>query len=162
MPRMRMLVSGLPRELEIAAEDDVVRQSRFTARERVVPAHAESEPVDRRLELQPVACAAVWVGDRLGDGAPQLHRLGVSLDGDVTLDRQLASAALDRSRYERELGVALGVEEVRRLEVCFEVRILDLDGCDLCRSPEYAVGDAHVEVRERTGEGACHVLDRKA
>src|SRR5689334_25377700 len=116
MPRMRMPLC-LPRELEVCVENDVVRESGFAARERVVPAHTESAPVDRRLELQPEAGTAVRVGDRFGDCCPQVEGLGVSLDGDVALDGELVAAALDRSGDEREFRVALGVEEVGGLEV---------------------------------------------
>src|SRR5207249_5716060 len=106
MPRTR-IVLHLPRELQVGNQDDLVRGSGLATRERVVPADAEPDAVDRRLELQAVAGAAVRVDDRLRDDAGDVDGLGVALDRDFPVDLQLVPIPLDRVRAERQLWVTL-------------------------------------------------------
>src|SRR3954447_18855756 len=158
MPRTRIEL-GLLRQLQVDDDRDVVRQGRLAARERVVPADAELRAVDLRLGLEAEARAAVRVVDRVGDDAGDLDGLGVALDRDLAVDRDLVAVTLDRLRLERQLRIALGVEEVRALKVRLEVRVLDLNARDLRRSLEHAVGDGRIEVGEGAGKGAGHVVD---
>src|SRR3954454_13553306 len=158
MPRTRIELRLL-RQLQVDDDRDVVRQSRLAARERVVPADAELRTVDLRLSLQAEAGAAVRVVDRVRDDAGDLDGLGVALDRDLAVDRDLVAVTVDRLRSERQLRVALGVEEVRALEVRLEVRVLDLNACDLRGALQDTVADLCVEVGKGAGKGAGHVVD---
>jgi len=83
------------------------------------------------------------------------------LDRDLAVDADPISRAFDCGRLESKQQVALGVEELGRLEMGCKIRVSDLNRRDLCRSPQHAVGDDHVEVAEATGERAGHVADGK-
>ena len=109
--------------------------------------HAELVAGDDGLELQAEALATILVGHRIGDRARDLDGLGVALDRDLAVDPELVAVALDRVGLEGQLGMALGVEELRALQMGLEVRVLDLDRCDLGGSPQRAIGDAGVERR---------------
>src|SRR4051794_29518821 len=138
MPRTRMVL-GLLRELQVGDDRDFVRESRLAARERVVPADPELVAVDLGLELQAEAGPAERVVECIGYDAGDLDGLGVALDRDLAIDRHLVAVAVDRLRLEGQLWVLLGVEEVRALEVCLEVLVLDLDARDLRGPPDDAV-----------------------
>jgi hypothetical protein len=59
-----------------------------------------------------------------------------------------------------ELRMALGVEELRRLQVCGEVLVLDDDRADVDNADELAVDERRVELLEAPAEGRDdHVLD---
>src|SRR3954447_15186935 len=158
MPRTRIEL-GLLRQLQVDDDRDVVREGRLAARERVVPADTELGAVNLGLSLQAEAGAAVRVVDRVGDDAGDLDGLGVALDRDLAVDLDLVAVTGDRLRSERQLRVALAVEEVRALEVRLEVRVLDLNACDLRGALQDTVGDLCVEVGEGAGKGAGHVVD---
>src|ERR1019366_1768475 len=121
----------------------------------------ERGAVDLSLELDPEALTAVGVVDRLGDHADDLDGLGVALDRDLAVDLQLIAVAADVLGRECDLGVALGVEEVRRLEMRLEVGVLDLHARDLRGAAQHAVTHLGVEVRERARKGARQVVDGK-
>src|SRR5215212_6370107 len=120
MPRTRIELRLL-RELQLGDDRDLVGEGRLAAGQRVVPVDAELRAVDLGLELQAEARAAERIVERIGHDAEDLDGLGVALDRDLTVDLQLVAVALDRLRGERQLRVALGVEEVGRLEVRLEV-----------------------------------------
>src|SRR3954453_14120959 len=122
IPRTRIELRLL-RQLQVGDDLDLVREGRLAARQGVVPADAELVAVDSCLELQAQAGSAERVVERLGVDAGDLDGLGVGLDRDLTVDLELVAVGLDRVRGERQLRVALGVEEVGRLEVPLEVRI---------------------------------------
>src|SRR4051794_3287773 len=161
MPRARIGL-GLLRELQVDDDRDFVREGRLAARKRVVPAHAELGAVDLRLSLEAEAGAAERIVERVGDDAGDLDGLGVALDRDLAVDLELVAVAGDRLRLEAELGAALGVEEVGTLEVSLEVLVLDLDRGDLRGARQDTIADLRVEVVERAGKGAGHVVDGKA
>src|SRR4051812_28965677 len=161
MPRTRIGL-GLLRELQVDDDRDLVREGRLAARKRVVPAHAELGAVDLRLSLEAEAGAAKRIVERVGDDAGDLDGLGVALDRDLAVDLELVAVALDALGLEAELRVALGIEEVRRLQMALEVRVLDLHAGDLRGALQDTVGRRSVEVGERAGERPGHVVDRKA
>src|SRR3954451_9181568 len=127
MPRTRIGLLALLRQLQVGDDRDLVRQGRLAARERVVPADAELRAVDLGLELQTQAGAAERIVERLREDTLDLDGLGVALDRDLAVDLDLVTVDVDRLRREGQLRVALGVEEVRRLQVLLEVRVLDLN-----------------------------------
>src|SRR3954471_21167729 len=161
MPRTRIELRLL-RQLQVGDDRDLVGESRLATRQRVVPADAELVAVDLRLELQAEALAAERIRERVRDDAGDLDGLGVALDRDLAVDRQLVAVAADVLRLEGQLRMALGVEEVGRLQMGLEVRVLDLDARDLRGALQGAVDHGRVEVRERAGERARHVVDGKA
>src|SRR4051812_31013461 len=161
MPRTRIELCLL-RQLQVGDDLDLVGEGRLAARQRVVPADAELRAVNLGLELQAEAGAAERIVESVDDRADDLDRLAVTLDRDLAVDLQVVAIAIDRLRLEGQLGAALGVEEVGRLEVLFEVLVLDLDRRDLRGALEDTVGHRRIEVRERAGESAGHVVDRKA
>src|SRR5207247_7527844 len=70
------------------------------------------------------------------DRPGQLDGLRDATDRDVAADGDLLSGALDLTRLERQLGMALGVEEVRGLEVNRKVLVLDVEAGDAGRARE--------------------------
>src|SRR4051812_12147198 len=145
MPRTRIELRLL-RELQLDDDRDLVGEGRLTARQRVVPVDAELVAVDLGLSLEAEAGAAVRVVDRVGDDAGDLDGLGVALDRDLAVDLDAVAITVDGLRLEGQLRVALGVEEVGRLEMLLEVRVLDLDAGDLRGALQDTVGDVGVEV----------------
>src|SRR3954467_12503091 len=74
MPRTRIELRLLD-ELEVGDQRDLVLERRLTARQGVVPVHAELRAVDGRLELDAEALIPVRVVLRLRDRAADLDRL---------------------------------------------------------------------------------------
>ena len=140
MPRMRIGLR-LPRELQVGDEHDLVRRAPgspfgsglFQLTPNLSRSIVASSFRPKRVPPYGSAIGSVMV-------AGDLDGLGVALDRDLAVDRQLVAVALDRPRLERQLRVALGVEEVGRLEVRLEVRVLDLDRRDLRGALQDAVG----------------------
>src|SRR5439155_2238913 len=104
-------------EEELGDELDLVRERAVPVRERHVPVDAESRAVDGRLDPQADAASARRVLDRVGDGPGQDEGLRDALDRELTADRDLVARAADFRRLEGELRMALGVEEVGRLQM---------------------------------------------
>jgi hypothetical protein len=76
----------------------------------------------------------------------------VALQGQLAGDGQVVARTADVLGLEAELREALGVEEVRALEVGFQVGVLDLDAADVGRPSQNAVAEASLEVGERALE----------
>ena len=94
--------------------------------ERLVPIEAEVAPVDlgRRGEARPVT--APWISAAALFGDIEHDRLGDTLDREVARDLQLALAGRrDARRAKRERRKLLGIEEIRRAEVCIAL----IDAC---------------------------------
>src|SRR3954447_25243828 len=104
----RTRMSGLLHGREAGREANGVSEQEAARRKRGVPADAELVAIDLALELEPEALVAPRVGTGPGDLRGQLD-----LAGDAA-DREIADhlARLEPGRGERDLGVALGVEEV--------------------------------------------------
>src|SRR6185295_5188557 len=98
-------------EVELGRERYVVRESRLTRGERVVPVEPEARAVDLALELQPDALAAVRIRDRVGDRAVELDRLLDATDRQLAPDSDVVAVADDLVCTERELRRPLRVEE---------------------------------------------------
>src|SRR4051812_6466320 len=156
---MRLGLGGLD-ELELDGDGDVVGQRVAAGRDRRVPVDAVVRAVDDRLELDGDALVAVEVLRRAGDRALGGDRLGDAAHGQLTRDGQLLAVLLELGGDEGDLRVALGVEEVRALEVALELIDRDRDGVDLGGAAQDAVGEARVELVERAAEGGdAGVLD---
>jgi hypothetical protein len=112
--------------------------------------------------LKAKALAAVGVRGRIADVARDLDRLGVSLQRQLARDGHIVARAADLARLEAQLRKALGVEELRALQVSCEVGILYLDAADPGGAAQDAVAEACVEVGEGALEGSRHVGDGKA
>src|SRR5262249_43386138 len=135
------------------------RECEPAAGQRGVPVEAERSAVDDRGQREAVALVAVRVGDRARDRALERRRLGDALDRQLALEAALADVAAG----ERDLGMALGIEEVGRLEVSLQVLVLHLDALDARLADELAVLQRGLEVRQLTREGGdAEVLDREA
>src|SRR5712691_10646674 len=112
MPRTFIRPLRLLGEEELGDELDLVRERAVPIRERHVPVDAEGRAVDGRLELEADAAPARRVLDRVGDRPRQDDGLSDALDRELTGDRDLVARAADIRRFESELRMALGVEEV--------------------------------------------------
>src|SRR3954454_12494181 len=166
MPRTRI---GLRlRELELDGQLDVVGQGEPALGQRRVPVEAELRAVDDRLKREADLRVARDVLVRPLDRAGAGDLLGVALDRQVALDGEGVAVTRELERRERDLGVALGVEEVRRLQVAGQVLVLDDDRVGVDRAVEVgravlAHREARVEVLEAAAEGRDdHVLDRES
>jgi len=80
-----------------------------------VPADADVVAADRSLESQVEVLGTVGVGNRVRDDAGDVDGSRASLDRDLAVDANPVAIAFDRAWLERQLRVALGVEEVERL-----------------------------------------------
>src|SRR3954452_18040568 len=147
MPRTRT-ESGLLHELEFGDERDVVGERRLTTRKWVVPADAEHVAPDHGRQCQAEALATVGVGNWVRDLAGDLDLFCAPLDRDLAVDMDPVARAFDRARLEGKLRVALGIEEVGRLEMSCKIRVFDLNRSGLRRSLENAVYQDGVELAE--------------
>src|SRR3954447_1542954 len=134
MPRTRICLRlG---ELELDVELDVVGQGEPALGQRRVPVEAELGPVDHGLEREAELGVAGDVLVRALDRAGAGDLLGVALDRQVAVDGDVVPVTREAQRAELDLGVALGVEEVRRLEVAGQVLVLDHDRVGVDRAVE--------------------------
>ena len=89
--------------------------------------------------------------------------LGHAAKRELAVDRDVVAVALDRLRGEAQLGEPLGVEEVGRLEVADELRLVEADARDLGAALELAVDQLRVELLEVAADRArAAVVDREA
>src|SRR5207237_1284096 len=103
----------------------------------------ELDAVGRGLERSPQEA-------RVERALPQAAGAG---DGAAVRELELVGA-------ERDLGMPLGVEEVRRLEMAGELLVLHVDARDACRTREGRALECGVEVAEAAAEDAdAGVLD---
>src|SRR3954454_7892715 len=156
------------RQLELDDEGHVVRQREAALGERGVPLEDELRAVDDRLEVDADLGVARDVLVRAHERAAAGDGVGVALDGELAVYDQLVALDVQVARLVAELGVVLGVEEVRRLEVCRQVLVLHddrvgVDRPDQLRLPVLADLERGVEVLEAAAE--CrddHVLHGEA
>src|SRR4051794_25390936 len=144
-------------------QGDLVAEGLAATWEIHLPVEAEVVTIDLGLEVYADPLVLTGIEDGAADLAAGDDRLGVALDGQLAVDDQLVALPRDLLRLEDDLGVLLGVEEVRRQEMSVEVLLLDLNAVDL-RPPGYlratgGVADAGVELVEAAAEGPNHVLD---
>src|SRR2546421_953657 len=85
-----------------------------------LPVEAEVVPIDLGLEIYADPLVLTGVDDGAADLAAGDDRLGVALDGQLAVDDQLVTVPRDLPRVEDDLGVLLGVEELRGEEVPVE------------------------------------------
>src|SRR4051812_19490327 len=145
-------------ELQLDGQRHVVAERLAAAGERGVPVDAVVGAVDDRVELDRDAILAVEVLRRAGDRAGRVERLGDAAQ------RELAghAAGADVGGAEADLRVALGVEEVRALEVAGELVDGDVDARNLDRAGEDPVLERGVDLLEGTTERRdAGVLDRE-
>src|SRR5205085_309116 len=101
----------------------------------------------------------------LGDGSAELDRLGHSLDRELARAFDtVAVTPLERGGAKGDLGIAGGVEEVRRLEMAVQLVVFHIDTRDLRRSLErrlLAAGEDGLEIGEAAAEcvhpGVAHL-----
>src|SRR3954470_12950780 len=122
MPRTRMALG--PRQLELDDEGHVVREREAALGKRSVPLEAELRAIDHGLEVDADLGVAGDVLVRADERAAALDRVGVALDGQLTVDEQLVVLDAQIARLVAELRVVLGVEEVLGLQVRGEVLVL--------------------------------------
>src|SRR5215210_781110 len=151
-------------EEELGVDRDVVAQGLVAARERRVPVHAELGPVDGRGEDGADAILAVGVRRRRRDRPHELDGLRNALDRDLALPGDLAAVDLDALCAERDLGMALRIEEIGRLEVPRQHLVLDVDARDTraavkASTPVIAERQPAVDVAKLPAERADEVLD---
>src|SRR3954464_9818698 len=127
MPRTLMALGLLTRQLELDDQRHVVRQREAALGKRGVPLEAELRAVDHRLEVDADLGVAGDVLVRAHERAAALDRVRVALDGQLPVDDKLVTLDTQVARLVAELGVVLGVEEVRRLQVGGQVLVLDHD-----------------------------------
>src|SRR5258706_8597659 len=145
MPRTRT-GSGLLHELEFGDKRDVLGKRRLTTRKWVIPVDPELVAPDHSCECQTETLATVGVGNWVRDLAGDLDGFRVPLDRDLAVDADPVAGAFDSARLEGKLRIALGVEELGRLEMGGKIRVFDLDRSDLRRSREDTVRDVRVEL----------------
>src|SRR3954452_8160230 len=138
--------SGLLHELEFGDKRYVVGKRRLATRKWVVPADPELVAPDHGRECQTKTLSTVGVGNRVRDVAGDLDGFRVPLDRDLAVDPDPVAVAFDRVRLEGKLRVALGVEELGRLEMGFKIRVFGLDRRDPHGSRQHAVRDDSVDV----------------
>src|SRR4051794_1857873 len=128
--------SGLrgPHELQLDGDRDVVGEGVAAARDGGVPVDAVGRAVDGGGQLDGDAVLAVEVLRRAGDRPDGLDRLGHAAHGEVALDDELLAVLAQLGRAEGDLGEALGVEEVRALQVALELIDGHVDAGDLDRA----------------------------
>src|SRR5204863_5385498 len=134
---------------------------------RVVPADTEVGAVDGRGQVQADPIVPPRISDRGGHGAGHGDRLGDALDRQLAADGDVAVAVeADLGRAEAQLGVPLGVEEVRRLEMRRQVLVLDVHAGDLGRPLERGAlvldGQPGADLVELALEGAGQVRNLEA
>src|SRR5712691_10300869 len=141
-------------ERELGDELHVVAEVVAAALVRRIPVDAVGGAVDRRLELEAEALAAERVDLRcVGDRALEPDRPGRPLDRELALTLDLVAVELaELGGLELDLRIALGVEEVRRLQVPVELLVLHVDARDLRRALEARAGERGGEVPEAAAE----------
>ena len=96
-----------------------------------------------------------------------LDHLAGALDRQIAVDDQVGAVSVDSGRGERDLGIALGVEEVGRQQMPVQVLVANLDAirpdCPVQARLTVLVCQGDGEVGERAAEGGHdHVLDGEA
>src|SRR4051812_11946243 len=118
MPRtFNGLGLGRADELQLDGDRYLVGQRVAAARDGRVPGDAVRGAIDDGFELDGDAVVAVEVLGRAGDRAGGLDWQRHAAHGQLALDGQALAVLLDVAGGEGDLGEALGVEEVRALEV---------------------------------------------
>src|ERR1700742_1083242 len=115
LPEMPRILMGLGALDGGHAEQqlDVVGDEQVAVREGLVPLEVKLPAVDRGRELEADALVAPRILAVLGDLARELDRPADALDGDLTLERDLAAGThLARGGVEADLGPLVGVEEL--------------------------------------------------
>ena len=84
-----------------------------------------------------------------------------SLDRHLALELDLVALEVNAGRTERELGVLLGVEELRGLQMADQVRVLDVYRADFGRTPQIAFVERGAQIAEAAAELRHQVLDRE-
>src|SRR3954451_1368820 len=115
------------RQLEVDEQLDLVGEREAALGQRGVPVQAVLRAVHDRLELEADLLDAAEGLVRLGDRAAGLDRARVALDRQLAVDDERAVLGTHQGRGEGDVRVALGVEEVRRLQVRRQVLVLDGD-----------------------------------
>src|SRR4051795_10320795 len=136
MPSTRIVLRLCLRQLELDDEVHVVRQREAALGERGVPLEAELRAIDDRLEVDADLGVAGDVLVRSDERAAAGHGVGLALDGELAVDDQLVALDAQVARLVAELGVVLGVEEVRRLQVGGQVLVLDDDRVGVDRADQ--------------------------
>src|SRR5204862_4182444 len=110
--------------------------------------------VDLGLELEAQPLAAERIGRRRWrDRAVEGDRPRVALDREVARPRNGVVVVTDElRRAERDLGEALRVEEVGRLEMAVQLLVLDVDRRDLRAAVERVARQRGAEVAEAAAE----------
>src|SRR4051794_31542475 len=88
-----------------------------------------------------------------------MQRLRDALDRDLAVELDVVAVDPDVGGLERNVRVALGIEEVRRLQMRCQVLVLYLDRADRNRAGELAVLELRVDLFEAAAEGGHEVLD---
>ena len=109
------------------------KSSGFSAEERAAMK-------ERARELKAEAVVAPGVLNGLGQRACHLDGLRDALDRDFARNNDGLAVEVDLVGGKAKLGIPLGVEEVRGLEVRGEVFVLDVDASDLRAALERGVG----------------------
>src|SRR5688572_28705350 len=96
LPLIARIFIGLRlHQCEVGGDDDVVREHLLTGGQVCTPVDAVVAPVDGGLEIETEPLGAVAVRDRPGDRARDLDGAGDAAKGEVALDRDVVSVALD-------------------------------------------------------------------
>ena len=96
------------------------------------------------------------VDRRSDDRALQNGRLSDALEGDLAVDLDRVTVALERAG-EADDRMTLGVEELGGEQVGLEVLLLGLNALDAGRAHELAVGERGIEVGDLAAEGRDRV-----
>ncbi len=114
-------------QLELDDQLDLVGEREAALGQRRVPVEAVLGAVDDRLELD----ADLLTSPKVTVGSVIVPRASIgrsdALDRELAVDDQLAVGRADQRGVEGDVREALGVEEVRRLQVRGEVLVLDGD-----------------------------------
>src|SRR3954453_12995072 len=155
-------------QLEVDEQLDLVCEREAALGQRSVPVEAVLGAVDDRLELEADLLDVAEGHGRLGDRPAGLDRAAAALDRQLAVDDQCVALGADQRRGEGHVRVALGVEEVRRLQMGGQVLVLDRDRVrgHAALEAQGAVlvgGEGGVEVLKTAPEGRDdHVLDGEA
>ena len=119
----------------------------------------QSMPKSLRSTVVSMSNASRWIAvagirRRADDRPGDRDGLRDAAERELAVDRDLVAIALDRLRGEAQLGEPLGVEEVGRLEVPDELRVVERDARDLGGALELAVDQLGVELLEAAAERA--------
>src|SRR5438876_5671589 len=150
-------------DLDLVADQDAVRY-------RHVPGEAEIRPIDRQRGGGTKVLPALSVGHDADQLDVEAHRTRDLADGEVAARRVVALALReDRVALESDLGVLLGVEEIRRLKVPVAPRVPGVDPLHRCGDLEVTLLgvlgvqlDPAADLAEAAANGGHHhVLHRK-